>query len=44
MKKETDEIHNLVFFKNICFIYLERERERWGKIVFVRSVVNVKLS
>ena len=34
--------------KNICFISLEgereRERERWGKIVFVRSVVNVKLS
>jgi len=36
MKKETDEIHNLVFFKNICFIFLEeeggleRERERWG--------------
>jgi hypothetical protein len=25
MKKETDEIHNLVFFKNICFIFLEGE-------------------
>ncbi len=42
MREETDEIHDLVFFKNICFIYLEgeggireRERERNGGNLFL---------